>query len=98
MSSTSAAGTSVFFPGGSGRNSRPFASRRTSSWRSGFLPQSKTAFDVELRIILDEECYQVQESLSYTAGSHTLKFGFDFSKMDPNLNSGPNNNGCSGGR
>jgi len=32
-----------------------------------------------LRIILDEECYQVQESLSYTAGSHTLKFGFDFS-------------------
>ena len=46
-----------------------------------------------MRIILDEECYQVQESLSYTAGSHTLKFGFDFSKMDPNLNSGPNNNG-----
>ena len=40
-----------------------------------------------------QQLYQVQESLSYTAGSHTLKFGFDFSKMDPNLNSGPNNNG-----
>jgi len=40
-----------------------------------------------------QQLYQVQESVSYTSGSHTLKFGFDFSKMDPNLNSGPNNNG-----
>src|SRR6266571_5120766 len=39
-----------------------------------------------------QQLYQVQEGITYTPGSHTLRFGFDFSKMDPNLNSGPNNN------
>jgi outer membrane receptor protein involved in Fe transport len=40
-----------------------------------------------------QQLYQVQESIAYTTGNHSLKFGFDFDKMDPNLNGGPNNNG-----
>ena len=55
-------------------NSRPSASTRTSSWRSGFLPQSKTAFDVELRIILDEECYQNSVAPGEKLGTPALWF------------------------
>src|SRR5207245_5538519 len=41
-----------------------------------------------------QQLYQVQEGITYTPGGrHTFKFGFDFEKLDPNLNSGPNNNG-----
>jgi outer membrane receptor protein involved in Fe transport len=40
-----------------------------------------------------QQVYQLQESIAYTSGNNSYKFGFDFEKMDPNLNSGPNNNG-----
>ncbi len=40
-----------------------------------------------------QQLYQIQESAAYTSGNNSLKFGFDFTKMDPNLNGGPNNNG-----
>jgi outer membrane receptor protein involved in Fe transport len=40
-----------------------------------------------------QQVYQLDENIGYTSGKHSYKFGFNFEKMDPNLNSGPNNNG-----
>ena len=40
-----------------------------------------------------QNVFQLQENISYTTGNHAYKFGVEFEKLDPNLNSGPNNGG-----
>ena len=40
-----------------------------------------------------QDNYEIQEAVSYTPGSHSLRFGADIQKIDPNIDGGPNNNG-----